>query len=229
MAEGGAVFQVAIDGPAASGKSSTARLVAAGLGIRYLDTGAMYRALTLDILRQGVSPEAEALVVKRLETLDLRLQEGRIWLAGEDVGEAIRANEVSVRMGPICAMPTVRAWMVALQRRLGSLESTVLDGRDIGTVVFPAARFKFFLVADLEERARRRQRELAAVGQPVELALLAEELRRRDESDAARSTGPLTKAADAVELDTTRLGLQEQAELILGLIRAGLERGGEPS
>jgi cytidylate kinase len=189
----------------------------------------MYRALTLDILRQGVSPEAEALVVKRLETLDLRLQEGRIWLAGEDVGEASRANEVSVRMGPICAMPTVRAWMVALQRRLGSLESTVLDGRDIGTVVFPAARFKFFLVADLEERARRRQRELAAVGQPVELALLAEELRRRDESDAARSTGPLTKAADAVELDTTRLGLQEQAELILGLIRAGLERGGEPS
>jgi len=217
------VYQVAIDGPAASGKSSTARRVALGLGIQYLDTGAMYRALTLDVLRHGLSPEEGPSVLARLRHLQLDWREGRVWLAGEDLGEAIRTNEVSVRMGPLCAMPEVRAWMVDLQRRLGQRQSTVLDGRDIGTVVFPQARFKFFLVADLKERARRRQLELTARGQHLSLELLMQELERRDASDAARSTGPLRQADDALLVDTTALSLEAQAELILRHIREGLK------
>ena len=217
-----AVYQVAIDGPAASGKSSTARRVAADLGIQYVDTGAMYRALTLDVLRQGITPTRQALIEERLASLDLDWRDGRVLLAGEDVGALIRDNQVSVMMGPICAMPSVRRWMVHLQRQVGGRESTVLDGRDIGTVVFPEARFKFFLVADLEERARRRRLELTALGAAPGIETLREELRRRDESDAARATGPLKQAADARLVDTTRLSLDGQVALILACVRKGL-------
>lgn len=216
------VYQVAIDGPAASGKSSTARSVAAALGIQYLDTGAMYRALTLDVLRQGITPTRQALVEERLASLDLDWRDGRVLLAGEDVGALIRDNQVSVMMGPICAMPSVRRWMVHLQRQVGGRESTVLDGRDIGTVVFPEARFKFFLVADLEERARRRRQELTSLGAAPDIETLREELRRRDESDAARATGPLKQAADARLVDTTHLSLDGQVALILEHVRRGL-------
>ncbi|MFA7330820.1 MAG: (d)CMP kinase [Candidatus Delongbacteria bacterium] len=217
-------YQIAIDGPAASGKSTTARRVAGELGIQYLDTGAMYRALTLDVLRRGRSPKDEAGVLACLAQLELDWRAGTVWLAGQDVGEAIRDNQVSVSMGPVCALPEVRAWMVDLQRRLGSRESTVLDGRDIGTVVFPAARFKFFLVADLTERARRRQRELAGRGLTVPLEELTAELERRDASDAARSTGPLRRAPDAELLDTTLLSLEEQTGRILERVRRELGR-----
>jgi cytidylate kinase len=221
-----AVYQVAIDGPAASGKSTTARLVARELGIQYLDTGAMYRALTLDVLRAGIRPEDAAGVEGRLAALQLDWRGGRVLLRGEDVGQAIRDNSISVGMGPVCALPAVRDWMVRLQRELGGRQSTVLEGRDIGTVVFPLARFKFFLVADLVERARRRQRELAACGSQVELDLLVEELRRRDESDAARAAGPLRQASDALRVDTTRLTLEEQAAFILDEVRRGLAEQG---
>lgn len=219
------IYQIALDGPAASGKSTTARRVADRLGIQYLDTGAMYRALTLDVLRRDVDPADEAGVLACLAQLALDWREGRVWLAGEDVGEAIRDNRVSLSMGPLCAMPQVRNWMVEAQRRLGGRESTILDGRDIGTVVFPRARFKFFLVADLEERARRRARELAAHGREPSLETLMEELDRRDRSDAGRSTGPLKQAPDALLLDTTRLTLEQQAEAIVSTVRAGLGLG----
>jgi len=219
---GAPVYQIALDGPAASGKSSTARRVAASLGIQYLDTGAMYRALTLDVLRRGVAPDDEAGVLRCLEALELDWRGETVWLGGEDVGAAIRDNRVSVSMGPVCAMPPVRVWMVEAQRRLGRRQSTILDGRDIGTVVFPDARFKFFLVADLRERASRRMKELAARGQQVELEALVRELEARDAGDAARSTGPLRRAEDAILVDTTRLTLDEQCDLILARVRAGL-------
>ena len=221
----GSVYQIALDGPAASGKSTTARRVARELGIQYLDTGAMYRALTLEVLRRGVPPDDEAGVLRCLEALDLDWRGERVWLGGEDVGAAIRDNRVSVSMGPVCAMPPVRAWMVEAQRRLGSRESTILDGRDIGTVVFPEARFKFFLVAELRERARRRMRELESSGQRVDLEELVRELEARDASDAARSTGPLRRAEDAILLDTTRLTLDEQCRAILDRVNCGLEGG----
>lgn len=217
------VYQIALDGPAASGKSTTARRVAGELGIQYLDTGAMYRALTLEVLRRGVAPDDEAGVLRCLAALELDWRADTVWLDGEDVGTAIRDNRVSVSMGPVCAMPPVRAWMVEAQRRLGRRQSTILDGRDIGTVVFPDARFKFFLVADLRERARRRQKELEARGQQVELDSLMRELAARDAGDAARSAGPLRQAEDAILVDTTRLTLDGQCELILARVRAGLE------
>ena len=220
------IYQIAIDGPAASGKSSTARRVAAELGIQYLDTGAMYRALTLDVLRHGLSPSDEAGVLGCLEHLELDWQAGKVWLAGEDVSVPIRENRVSVSMGPLCALPAVRAWMVEQQRRVGSRESTVLEGRDIGTVVFPRARFKFFLVADLEERARRRLLELTQRGGESSLEELMRELAARDASDAARSTGPLKQAEDARLLDTTRLSLDEQTHEILARVRRWLESTG---
>ncbi len=219
------IYQIALDGPAASGKSSTARRVAEALGIQYVDTGAMYRALTLDVLRRGVAPDDVQGVLGCLDRLELDWRDRTVWLAGENVGAAIRDNQVSVSMGPVCAMPAVRAWMVEAQRRLGTRESTILDGRDIGTVVFPAARFKFFLVADLRERALRRLRELESRGQLVDLEELVRELAERDASDAARSTGPLRQAADAVLLDTTRLTLDEQCRAILERVLVGLEEG----
>lgn len=220
-------WQIALDGPAASGKSTTAREVARRLGIRYLDTGAMYRALMVALLDGGADWSTEAGVTPWLDPLEIRLEEGpegqRVLLGGRDVSQRIRENRVSVMMAPVCAMPGVRHRMVALQRELGSRENCVIDGRDIGTVVFPGARFKFFLWAELEERARRRQLELARRGQQARLEDLVEEIRARDEQDSTRSVGPLRRAEDALLLDTTRLGLEEQVEVVVNTVRQALE------
>lgn len=216
------LYQVAIDGPAASGKSTTARGVAAGLGIQYLDTGAMYRALTLHVLETRVGITDEAAVAALLPAFELEWNEGRLLMAGRDVSHAIRENRISVSMGPICAMPPVREWMVREQRRLGNLRSCVVDGRDIGTVVLPDARFKFFLTADPEVRARRRQLELAARGETHELKDLLRELNERDKSDREREVGPLKQAADARLVDTSDLSLEEQVELIVRIVQRGL-------
>lgn len=216
------IYQVAIDGPAASGKSTTARAVARELGILYLDTGSMYRAFTLRVLEAGADPRDEGAVAALLPGLDLEIEGERIRLDGRDVGEAIRENRVSTTMGPVCAMAPVRERMVELQRRIGGAASCAVDGRDIGTVVFPRARFKFFLVADLLERARRRRVELLARGEDLPLERLADEIRRRDESDSGRAVGPLKRADDAVLLDTTRLDVAGQTAAIVGRVRAAL-------
>ena len=222
-----AVWQIALDGPAASGKSSTAREVARRLDIRYLDTGAMYRAFMVALIRGGASWDTEEQVRPWLDPLGIRLEEGehgtRVLLNGEDVSTAIRENRVSVMMAPVCAMPSVRARMVDLQRELGSQTSCVVDGRDIGTVVFPDARFKFFLSAELDERARRRQRELEARGQSASLAELREEIRLRDTLDSQRSVGPLKRAADARLLDTTHLDFEQQVQAIVDVVLADLK------
>ncbi len=216
------VYQVAIDGPAASGKSTTARAVAGGLGIQYLDTGAMYRAFTLRVLEAGVHPKDAPAVDSLLDGFELNLEGGRILLEGRDVSAEIRENRISTLMGPVCVMPAVRRRMVSLQREFGSRRSSVIDGRDIGTVVFPEARFKFFLVADLEERARRRMAELGRSGERMELRELMEEIRRRDERDASRDISPMKCADDAVRLDTTKLSFDEQVRRILEHVRRGL-------
>jgi len=215
-------YQVAIDGPAASGKSTTARRVARELGILYLDTGAMYRAFTLRVLEAGADPRDAAAVAALLPGLRLEVAGETIRLDGRDVSREIRENRVSTTMGPVCALAPVRERLVELQREIGSAASCVVDGRDIGTVVFPRARFKFFLVADLAERARRRRDELRARGEELPLERLAEEIRRRDESDAARAVGPLKRADDAVLLDTTRLTPAQQAAAIVERVRAAL-------
>ncbi len=221
------VYQIAIDGPAASGKSTTARGVAQALGIRYLDTGAMYRAFMLRLLEAGADYGREEGVAPWLEQHGISLdwdEEGtqRVYLSGEDVSGKIRENRISTTMGPVCAMPSVRETMVRLQRRIGSEGSCVIDGRDIGTVVFPDALFKFFLVASSRERARRRQLELEERGQAADLEQLVRELEERDRRDRERSAGPLRQAEDARLLDTGGLTIRQQIQAIVDVVRERL-------
>jgi cytidylate kinase len=218
---------IAIDGPAGSGKSTTARAVAERLGYLYLDTGAMYRAVALAFLRAGAEMTAEA--AERLlpgVRIDLVHAEGRlrVLLGGEDVSEAIRRTDVGAGASHVALLPAVRAKLVDEQRRIArgyeaAGGGVVLDGRDIGTVVFPEADVKVFMVADPEVRAARRREELARRGEAVAYASVLEELRQRDRQDAERALAPLRKAADAVELDTTALGFEAQVERVLQLVQ----------
>ena len=216
---------VAIDGPAGSGKSTTARRVAERMGWLYLDTGAMYRAVALAFLRRDLpfTAEAAATVLSNLD-LDLRKQDGglRVGLDGEDVTEAIRTPAVSDAASRVSALPAVRERLVEEQRRIGYEREeggVVLEGRDTGTVVFPDADLKVFLVADPAERARRRHRELQQRGAAPPLDAVRADLDARDARDTGRQHAPLAKAPDAVELDTTALTLDEQVERVVRLVR----------
>ncbi len=219
---------IAIDGPAGSGKSTTARRVARRLGYLYLDTGAMYRALGLGLLRAGASPddgEASARLARKVH-IDLRAQAGgqQTLLDGEDVSGAIRTPEVSDAASRVAAHPEVREVLVARQREIGQEGGIVLEGRDTGTAVFPDAEFKVFLVADAVERARRRLRELAGRGEAVDLPALVEQIRARDARDeATQLRGGEWPASDALRLDTTGLSVEEQVDRVIHL---ALERGG---
>jgi cytidylate kinase len=214
---------VAIDGPVGVGKSSAAKGLAAALGYLFIDTGAMYRAVTLKAMRAGiVLTDAEA-VTRLAHSLDIRLETNsrglRTLCNGEDVSEAIRDPEVSRNTSPISETAGVRVRLVELQRAMGRRGGVVMEGRDIGTVVFPDADFKFFLTADPRERARRRHLELQGKGieQPIETVL--QDLMERDRRDSTREIAPLRKAPDAIEIDTTRLTLEEviakMAEMVL--------------
>lgn len=218
---------VAIDGPAGAGKTTTARRLAARLGYPYLDTGALYRALALALLRQeptlNRARASEVLTTIQLEVVWDGTQV-RLWLNGEEVTEAIRAPEVSRAASLISAWPEVRARLLEEQRRIGRTWAqryggVVLDGRDIGTVVFPEAEVKVFLVADPHERARRRQQELAARGQRLPLEVVLREVLERDARDQERALAPLRKAEDAIELDTTALTIEEQVQRVYELVR----------
>lgn len=220
-------MKIAIDGPAGAGKSTIARLVAKELGLRYLDTGAMYRAATLQALRIGVPLHDEAELVKLITSMDLEIvfqgETGAnlIFINGEEVTEEIRQPEVSDHVSLVSSHPKVRAFIVALQKQIGARGSIVMDGRDIGTVVMPDAEWKFFLQASVEERAKRRQRELQQNGHEIDLRELEEQIRRRDYLDSTRETSPLRKAMGAIELDTTTLGISEVVQKVLGLIKEG--------
>ena len=220
---------VAIDGPAASGKSTTAGLVAARVGYLHLDTGAMYRAATLACLRRGTPPRPSAeleSLMGRL-TVELKATAGSLhtFLDGEDVTEAIRSQEVSESTSAYSALTQVRRRLVGLQRQVGSLHDLVCEGRDIGTVVFPKAQFKFFLVADLEVRAQRRYDELRSQGQQPSRESIIEALRARDEDDSTREHSPLRRAEDAVTVDTSNLTIADQVDLIAGYVLAGRGEG----
>ena len=209
---------IAIDGPAGSGKSTTAKLVARRLGYVYIDTGAMYRAMTLKVLNSNVDPADETGVVALARRTTISLVEGgdlRVFLDGVDVTEAIRSEEVTNNASLVSSYPAVRELMVAKQREIGSEKGCVIDGRDIGTVVFPDADLKFYMVADIMERARRRQEELSGSGEELPIVQVVRELAERDRKDSTRETSPLRKADDAIEIDTTRLTIDEQVEIIL--------------
>jgi cytidylate kinase len=217
-------FVVTIDGPAAAGKSTTARAVAERLGIQFLDTGAFYRAVARKALDEG-SPLTDgdriaALLERtRIETGGLPSRPS-VWLDGCEVTEAIRAPEVSEAASQVAALPEVRRVLVAWQRAMRARGPLVGEGRDLGTVVFPDAEVKIFLDADLETRAQRRHREMDACGLAMSLAAVREDLARRDARDRTRSDSPLEAAADAIHVDTSGLSLAAQVDAVLAVVRA---------
>ena len=216
-------IKIAIDGPAASGKSTTAQRVAKALGYTYIDSGAMYRAVTLAALENGI-PVTDAEKVGQLAA-QLRIEivsDGgtpRILLNGKDVSDAIRQPVVTQHINPVAANPIVREVLVARQREMGRHGGVVMDGRDIGTVVFPDAELKIFMSASAEERARRRVKEFRERGEQVDYDAVLQEIRQRDAADQNRAVGPLRKADDAIEIDTTNMSIDEQVQTIVRLAR----------
>lgn len=211
---------IAIDGPAGSGKSTTAKLLAQRLGYKYIDTGAMYRAVTLHWLRKNL-PLDENVVCNLLPaiTIDFHYVNGslRTFLNGEDVSEEIRLPEVTKFVSPISTYKCVREFLVAQQRKIGSEGGIVMDGRDIGTVVFPNAELKVYLIASVDERTRRRLLELQQKGVDISPEEVRKQIVERDIIDSTREHSPLRKATDAIEIDTTNLTIEEQVEKIYRL------------
>jgi len=216
---------VAIDGPAGAGKSTIAKRVAARLGFTYIDSGAMYRAVALWVLRRKV----DAGDMHRMEQLamaaEIELAPGRIRLNGEDVTEAIRTPEVSGGASKVAVIPGVRRALVAKQRAMGERSSVVMEGRDIGTVVFPDADVKIYLDADPRERVRRRLEDVRAAGEEIPESALALQMKERDQRDSTRADGPLAQAPDAAYLDSTSLTAEEVEEAILKIVRSRVTNG----
>lgn len=219
---------VTIDGPAGSGKSTTARRAAEALDYVYLDTGAMYRAVALGFLRAGVAPtrDGAAAVLPSLH-VGVRYDgpQMRVFLEDEEVTSQIRSPEVGQTVSDVSTLAPVREYMVEEQRRIGRAQDevhggVVLDGRDTGTVVFPEAELKIFMVADLDERARRRQQEYAESGDERSLDEVRAEIAERDRQDRHRDLAPLRRAADAVELDTTDCTIAEQVAFVVDHVKA---------
>jgi len=217
-------FSIAIDGPAGAGKSTVAKALARELGAMYLDTGAMYRAFGLAMLRAGVDVNSMSAVAARADDVDITVEyvDGaqHIYLAGEDVTTAIREPAVSGAASSVSAVPEVRARMVALQRRIAEGHSVVMDGRDIGTAVLPNATLKVYLTASAKERARRRCNELAEKGTPQPYEQVLEEIIERDWRDTHRAASPLRPAEDARPLDTSHMN---QDEVVAALRRMAQE------
>jgi cytidylate kinase len=200
---------VTLDGPAGAGKSSAAKALARRLGFEYLDTGAMYRGVTLAVLRAGIDPRDQQRLAELLADLTLEMPPGRVLMNGEDVTEEIRSVKVTHASGRVADSAVVRRQLVDLQRARAAGRHIVSEGRDQGTLVFPDAACKFFLVADPHERARRRQREMATRGEVFSWDEVLQAQEERDQRDAVRDLAPMVPAADAIILDTTRLTLEE--------------------
>ena len=210
---------IAIDGPSASGKSTTAKGVALRLGITHLDTGAMYRAVTLGIIEYGIDLDDHKRICEFLEELEINIDSSNdIWANGHNVTEKIRTTEVSSNVSAVSAISQVREKMVAIQRAIAEGSDCVLEGRDIGTVVFPNADYKFFLVADLEIRAKRRLVELEKIGEISSLSELMSDIQNRDRLDSSREISPLVQAGDAITINTDKLTIDEQIEKIVEII-----------
>ena len=214
---------IAIDGPAASGKSTTSRGVATRMGITYLDTGAMYRAITLGLMEHGVSFKAIDSITEFLDTVNIYFGDSnsgnKIFLNDRSVTDQIRSSTVTEKVSEVSAINVVRDSMVQIQREIADNTDCVLEGRDIGTVVFPNADFKFFLVAGLEIRSLRRQKDLNKIGEKKTIDEIKADIRLRDELDTNRDNSPLLKAKDAIEIDTGLLTVDEQIDKIDSIIK----------
>jgi len=214
---------IAIDGPAASGKSTTSKLVAQKLKITYLDTGAMYRALTLQLLNSNIDFNNVDKVSTILGNLSIEMYDykGRniIKLNNEDITEQIRSSNVTENVSEVSALLSVRQSMVVIQRNIGNKTDCVVEGRDIGTIVFPNADYKFFMIADIKIRAKRRLNEMNQLGANKSYDEIVSDLEIRDYKDTNRDNSPLRKAVDAVEIDTTDLNIDEQVNKIVNHIK----------
>ena len=212
---------VAIDGPAGAGKSTIAKLVAEKLGYAYIDTGAMYRSVAWKFLQTGKDFD-EALISSLAKTMVIEFKPeasvNRVFVDGAEVTDAIRSAEVTANVSRVAAIGSVREAMVAQQRRMGESGGVLMDGRDIGTVVFPNAQLKIFLTASVEERALRRYKELMAKDQDVDLAQLKEDIASRDKQDSERAISPLRQAEDALLLDTNHMNIEQVTAKILHLV-----------
>ncbi|WP_294539624.1 (d)CMP kinase [uncultured Gemmiger sp.] len=212
------MISVAIDGPSGAGKSSMARRLAADLGYTYVDTGAMYRAIGLYARRAGVdTKDADAVAALLPQVrLDIRLQDGaqHILLNGEDVTEAVRAEEIGMAASDVSAHPAVRAFLLDTQRNLAASRDVLMDGRDIGTVVLPNATVKIYLTASADARARRRLAELLEKGKQTDYATVLADIEQRDYQDTHRAVAPLRQAEDAILVDTSDIGIEESFALL---------------
>ena len=221
-------IRIAIDGPAAAGKSTIAKLVAETLGYTYIDTGAMYRALTYKALKENINIGQADELGELLASTDIKLIPSlsgqAVYLDGEDVSEEIRTREVTSAVSEVSSHRQVREDMVGRQQEMVKNGSVVMDGRDIGTQVIPDAELKIFMSASVEERARRRQLDNENRGIPSSMEVLQKEIELRDKMDSERETSPLKKAEDAIYIDTTELTIEQAASEIIRLARERIER-----
>lgn len=218
------MINIALDGPAGSGKSTVAKILSKELDILYLDTGAMYRACGLKCVKLGVSVKDESAVSAFINDIDLKIEYKNgsqvTILDGEDVSTAIRRPEVSMLASDVSALKCVRLKMVDMQRKIASSMNCVLDGRDIGSFVLPDAKYKYFVTADSKVRAERRYKELIERGTPVEFDALHEEIKQRDYNDSHRDFAPLKQADDAIVVDTSNMSVDEVVAFILSDVRS---------
>ncbi|MED9948465.1 MAG: (d)CMP kinase, partial [Peptacetobacter hiranonis] len=205
--------------PAGAGKSTISKLIAKKLNINYIDTGAMYRAVTYKCLSEGVDVKNEEAVIEVAKRTDIDFRDNNIYLDSKVVNEEIRTREVSANVSDVAKIKEVRYLMVDVQREIGTRNDVILDGRDIGSYVFPNADYKFFLVATPEERGRRRYKELCEKGFEGTLEEIIKDIEKRDEIDSNREFAPLKKADDAIEIDTTGLGIDDVVEAVVSKIK----------
>ena len=220
---------ITIDGPAASGKSTTAKLVAERLGYLHVDTGAMYRAVTLKVLRAGLATDDRRGILALLPSTRVELLQASgapvVLLDGLDVTHDIRSHEVTRAVSAVSSVREVREAMVREQRRMAEDGGIVLEGRDIGTIVFPNADLKFFMIAGIEARARRRLAELRIKGIQADVQQLQREIEERDRLDSTRAVSPLRKAQDAIVVDTSEMTIEEQVEFVVRIAHVKLGQG----
>ncbi len=224
-------INIAIDGPAGSGKSTISKEIAKKMGIIYVDTGALYRAVGLKLVNNGVTADTEPPVAEILKdtVVTIKFVEGaqRVFLDGQDVSDLIRTQQISMMASKCSALPCVREFLLEMQRKLARENSVIMDGRDIGTVVLPDADVKIFLTASPECRAKRRFIELSEKGDNTPYQEILKTVIERDYNDSHRAIAPLKKADDAIEIDTTPIGLQESIELIYNTILQQVEKKGQ--
>ncbi len=206
---------IAVDGPAGAGKSTIAKIIAKNLNINYIDTGAMYRAITYKCLSNDVDINNEEEVKKIAKETDIDFKDNNIYLDGKIVNDEIRTIQVSNNVSNVAKIKEVRYLMVDVQREIGKRNSVILDGRDIGSYVFPNADYKFFLVATPEERGKRRHKELSEKGYDVSLEEIINDIIKRDEIDSNREFAPLVKANDAIEIDTTGKSIEDVVQCVI--------------